>query len=271
MTTWKHMMILSTCMLMLAACDKKAETTDAPDTGASAEEPAKDETKKPEAQEAPKAAGEVPVAEFSTKLADASCQWVTTCKNEELVQFLHFGAGMMLGFGAMGRPDLKSEIEPVMGYFKKAEEEKRVSLTLDECKTALGVAFKLGNMDGASLQKSIDAKRVTYDAKAAAQCIQGFSSEKTLCATETKVDLTQKSKPSAMMENEKKFKEGMEALTKSCDAVMAGQVEVDGECTETYECKGEAKCKRTADSTPEAPKKTCQAEAPKGGGAPPAK
>lgn len=261
MTMWKKMALLSACTLMFAACDKKADAPkdETPATTDSAEVAKVEEPKVEEAAQD----GVLGAEEFSEKLAGASCEWVATCKNEELVQFLQFGAGMMISFGAMGRPDLKAEIEPAIAMFKKAEEEKRVGMSADECKTVLSLGFKLGHMDAASLKASVDAKRVTFDGKMAAQCVKGFGEEKALCSVETKVDLEKQTGFAEMQANEKKYKPGMDALTKPCDDVLTGLVEDGAECTETYECKGESKCKGAPGSKP-GDKKSCAAAKPAG-------
>jgi hypothetical protein len=261
MTMWKKNVLFSACALMFTACDKKADTpkADAPDTTNPAEAVKAEEPKAEDAAQD----GALGAEEFSEKLAGASCQWVETCKNEELVQFLQFGAGMMISFGAMGRPDLKDEIEPAIAMFKKAEEEKRVGMSADECKTVLNLGFKLAHMDAASLKASVDAKRVTFDGEMAAQCVKGFAEEKALCSVETKVEPGKQTGFAEMQANEKKYKEGMDALTKPCDNVLTGLVADGAECTETYECMGESKCKGAPGSKP-GDQKSCTAAQPAG-------
>lgn len=261
MKTWKMIAVLGLCATLSTACDKKTETPvtddtvkdgDAPDTAADVKE------------EPPAEPSAVTIEDFSTKLADSSCEWVQTCKNEELVQYLHFGAGMMISFGAMGRPDLAADIEPVMGILKKSKEEKTLRLSLEDCKTTMSLGFKLGRIDGASLKTSVDAGRVEFNEESATACINGFSEEKTMCAEETKVDPEAKMGFAQMQATEQKFKGGMDPLTKACDSVFVGLVEEGGECLESYECKGESKC-LTAEGEKPGPdtKKACKPSPPK--------
>ncbi len=224
--------------------DKKADDKKADDKKA--------DDKKADAKKAD--GGDITVEKFATEAPANICTWMDTCKNEEVVFAVNSMVMMLVAFGGMAKPDMAKEIEEKLAPLKKADEEGRTKLNKDECGALMGVGAKLMGFDGATLKASIDAKRATFDAKAASSCLASLKGDLKICKEEKK--LTKKPGLAEMEKMMKPYEAELDKHFASCEKVFIGQVDAGGACMEDYECKDGGKCKG---DKPGAKEKKCKA------------
>ncbi|MEO1269121.1 MAG: hypothetical protein AAFX99_13550 [Myxococcota bacterium] len=208
------------------------------DDGAAKKE-AKTEAKDPKKEEKAPAGktGGMTADMFADKAPTALCEWLTSCKNEEITTGVQTMMVMMVAFGAMAKPEMKDDIEKTMGGMK---DKKGSKLDMAQCGAISGLGAKLIGLNKETLGESVKAKRVTFDAAKATACLEGFKNVKA-CETEKKVEGEPKmSEVDKMMEP---YKEDLEKLGKTCEGVLVGQVDKDAACMNDYECKEGLSCK----------------------------
>lgn len=190
------------------------------------------------ADKAPAAAGAVTPESFAAQAPTNLCTWITTCKNEEITTGMNATIGLIVGFGSLAKPDIKTKIEPVM---KKMDEEQRKSPTAEECGVLVGAGAELLGMDAKSLKANVDGGKVKFDAAKAATCLENLKGDFKSCQMEKKVEGDVKmSQLETMMEP---YKAELEGQLKPCEDALVGAVKAGESCDFDYVCEGGGKCK----------------------------
>lgn len=228
----------------LGGCKKSGKTKAGP-TPSAAPAAASAATPKPAAQG-------IPVDKFAAEIAPTTCDWIEQCKNDKVKAIPVMMAMMVAGFGSMGKPALKKQMDAVS---KSMDKDKRWLPNKQECLTIGGIALKLQGLSADTLKAKI-GKTVKYDPVKASACLASFKSPFAPCKKEVKLakdpNLGQTDK------FEKQFKGKLDAYTKACNGALTGMVALGGTCEYGFECKGEHTGCRP--DPKDHKKKTCQAK-----------
>lgn len=196
------------------------------------------------------AAQGMPVDEFASKIAPATCDWMEQCKNDK-VKAVVTGAAMMIAeFGSMNKPALLKQMKPIDAAMKK---DKRWLPNKQECVTIGGVALKLTGLTADVLEQKI-GKTVKYDPVKAQACLASLKTRFAPCTKEVK--LAKDPSLSEIDKFNKEFQDQLDAHTKACDEALTGTIAQGSACEYGFECKGEHT--RCAHDPTDHKKKTCQ-------------
>jgi hypothetical protein len=191
----------------------------------------------PSASASAQAPQDIPVDQFLSKIAPATCQVISQCKNDKVKATMTTSVLLIASFGSLDKPDLQKQMS---GIDKGMKADKRWLPNDAECATIGNVALQVLGLK-AEVVKEKTGKTMAYDGKKAASCLASLATPPDPCKTEVK--LATEPKFSEIDKFSKELDSAMDAYANPCKDVVTGTVALNGACEYDLECKDkDAKC-----------------------------